>query len=950
MSLKLANLAAYYLGELGEYDSASQYLDSMLIEFKVPVAPEEFELFISIYQRRGYFHEELNDYYQAYIDYQKAIQLVSQLCDSSSYWNCYDTRFIGNFVLHNLGNLYREIGDFKSILSEIPEKFLTEFRDVYDRKNGSELAKLLVNKGIAYLNLDEYDKAYSLFQESRDIPNLDLEMEALIQINLSLLHRKRKKKDWFSKSLNALDSAEVFVSQILEKDRSGGLDMLARIGWYRAYAHYYKGDFESALDIIHSSIKLLEPTYKNQNHSIYADPFMLIAKLNDSLGNYSAAIDFYYKVIQMFCPSIKKDDSYHLPLPNELRAERNLSEALIGAANYFSRKAVETNDHKFAQKALNAHRLAIQVEDQMRVLYPHESTRLKMNAERTERIAKALNIAFNLGGESPSDSEVKEILFLMEKSKFLELSYLLEIQKQSYELDKGVLEKERAFRMTHFAWAEAENRLRMLENSQAPNPLEGDKLIQLVQKKEMQKNLAWADLQTTLAENFGDFWGSKYRLDSISIPPIRKYLAQKETFVSFFNSKNFLYALYLSPNHATFKKIAIDEELQTNLDSVNKLLRISTLLPRQKILYQKVAFDLYRELLRPIKNWDCSRLIVATCPLLYNLPLECLLTKINPSEQTSSYTNWAYLWKTYEICYTFSSVLYTESKLVTRDPKFDYVGFAPDYGIDNFILSQRSLEGGVKELTYNSFEVWKADSINKIYGANSKVFYSYDASIDSFRQNAQDAKVLHLAMHAFGSYEGSEDPYLLFCPDSGVIITQKNIQNYSFPVSEVPTMRYGADLLIMSACNSGLGRIVSGEGIMNFGRAFRLAGIPNTVMSLWEVDDYSPSEIMPYFISYLQQGMPKTQALNEARRAYLESQDEGNSFASPFYWAHFVLVGNPDPIYKKQTDSIWSIAEQYIEYFYLNNKHLFWGSFLIVLAFVLYILYLSFSQLTRYRY
>ncbi|MCU1266619.1 MAG: Tetratricopeptide 1 repeat-containing protein [Acidobacteria bacterium] len=104
---------------------------------------------------------------------------------------------------------------------------------------------------------------------------------------------------------------------------------------------------------------------------------------------------------------------------------------------------------------------------------------------------------------------------------------------------------------------------------------------------------------------------------------------------------------------------------------------------------------------------------------------------------------------------------------------------------------------------------------------------------------------------------------------------------------EIFNLKLKADLVVLSACETGLGKEVKGEGLMSLTRAFMYAGTPSVMVSLWNVNDETAADLMIRFYRHLKTGNSKSEAL---RQAQLETIRD-NGF--PFYWAPFVLVGNP---------------------------------------------------------
>lgn len=108
---------------------------------------------------------------------------------------------------------------------------------------------------------------------------------------------------------------------------------------------------------------------------------------------------------------------------------------------------------------------------------------------------------------------------------------------------------------------------------------------------------------------------------------------------------------------------------------------------------------------------------------------------------------------------------------------------------------------------------------------------------------------------------------------------------------EVLNLSLNANLVTLSACETGLGKLSRGEGLIGLTNAFLYAGASSVLVSLWSVDE-STGLIMKYFYQNLKDGMNKTKALQKAKLSLLETHKKGMSFAHPFLWAPFVLMGS----------------------------------------------------------
>jgi CHAT domain-containing protein len=109
-------------------------------------------------------------------------------------------------------------------------------------------------------------------------------------------------------------------------------------------------------------------------------------------------------------------------------------------------------------------------------------------------------------------------------------------------------------------------------------------------------------------------------------------------------------------------------------------------------------------------------------------------------------------------------------------------------------------------------------------------------------------------------------------------------------VSEISRLDLDCDLVVLSACQTGRGQLLSGEGIVGLSRAFLYAGARSVVVSLWNVSDISTGQLMKNFYQNLTAGQSNAAAL---RRAKLQMLSSGKEARHPYYWSSFVMVGKP---------------------------------------------------------
>ncbi len=159
------------------------------------------------------------------------------------------------------------------------------------------------------------------------------------------------------------------------------------------------------------------------------------------------------------------------------------------------------------------------------------------------------------------------------------------------------------------------------------------------------------------------------------------------------------------------------------------------------------------------------------------------------------------------------------------------------------------------------------------------------ATLDGFRTLAPEASLLHLAAH--GSYR-ADNP--LF---SGIAL-----QDGWLTTLDIFNTRLQADLVTLSACQTGRSVVGGGDELLGLMRAFLAAGAASLVASYWAVDDRSTAEMMAAFYENLSGGKSRRDALRQAQLALLRSDHLPERYHHPYFWAPFFLVGNPDPLEK----------------------------------------------------
>jgi CHAT domain-containing protein len=222
--------------------------------------------------------------------------------------------------------------------------------------------------------------------------------------------------------------------------------------------------------------------------------------------------------------------------------------------------------------------------------------------------------------------------------------------------------------------------------------------------------------------------------------------------------------------------------------------------------------------------------------------------------------------------------------------RIEVLGFAPDFtnADSQHLMAANAAYEDTTRGVLMPLEGAEAE-LNSLLGLfDGRYFFRQDATEENFKRMAADSRIIHLATHAVADDTDPMYSRLYFTPadtleEDGILHTY-----------ELYNLKLNAALVTLSACNTGLGKIQQGEGIVSLASGFAYAGCPNIVMSLWPASDKATARLMEFFYQGLSDGLPKDEALWQAKLLYLQEADQ--QAANPYFWGSFVFVGDPAPL------------------------------------------------------
>ena len=298
--------------------------------------------------------------------------------------------------------------------------------------------------------------------------------------------------------------------------------------------------------------------------------------------------------------------------------------------------------------------------------------------------------------------------------------------------------------------------------------------------------------------------------------------------------------------------------------------------------YIVLAQSLYQKLVLPVASLLPARVVVVPEGALCYLPFEALLT--GAPADAGNFRSYPFWIREKAVSYSLSTDYLVETAMPgTRKFEKHWLGLAPFAG--NNKPGIKETRGVSNEhfmpLPYSGTEVGAIAAL-----LQGEVWLDAAARPGRFRTEAARYRILHLATHSRAD-DRLGDFSFLAVSNAGAPLPAKDLYQFSL----------AADMVVLSACETGGGKLHRGEGIIGMVRAFTFAGARSIVASLWVAHDQCTAGLMLDYYRNLLNGLPKDVAMQEAR---LQRMELAPADAHPFFWAGFRVFGNVEPLWQRQ--------------------------------------------------
>lgn len=387
-------------------------------------------------------------------------------------------------------------------------------------------------------------------------------------------------------------------------------------------------------------------------------------------------------------------------------------------------------------------------------------------------------------------------------------------------------------------------------------------------------NMEISDLNQQIEDNYPRYENLKTKNKELFIKEIRKKTRPNELLIEYFQYKDEVFSIGIEQANYSFKENKI-VNLNEKIKNYEEAIQNSDIRK-----YTELAFEFYSSLVKNhLYSDSISRLTIIPSKSISFLSFDAFLTT---KATNLKYNHLNYLILEKSICYKNSIENLNKNQ---EQAKEAYLGICPDFSNTN----KNNLSGAYNEVK----------TISNKYGGT--ILPKEETTKQNLLAKLPNYQIIHFATHTNINTIAPQYSSLFLLSD-----TTKENKLFAY---EIQNSKLNADLVILSACSTGMGKLKNGEGLGSIGRCFNYAGVKSVILSLWDLPDLATAKIIEYFFSKIDV-LNKAEALKSAKLKYLERADEYTS--NPIYWAGLILIGENTSLKintnHKQPKYLWGLC------------------------------------------
>jgi CHAT domain-containing protein/Tfp pilus assembly protein PilF len=822
------------------YRTAEQY-SSAIISFKQAIdlarkaASQEHE--VKCVRQLSSTYWQIEDYHEFFLLSSYALTLAQLINNKKEEGNC----------LNNIGLYFWKIGNYSNALTNYEKAFNLA-------KNTSNVlneAECLNNIGLIYRDIGNYERAVDSLTEALAIDQkLNNGPQILSDLNnLGATYRikglQSGKNEDYEAATKILENCLLFAKRL--NDKHAQIRVMNNLGGIRSDL----GDFVGSLAYFESAFRTANSVPDKEAMSMILNNMGVI---QFNLGNFEKSTELYQRAID---------------LALEIKGGQVLWEAYLEMGNSFKKQSR-------IEDAITSYKNSINIIESIRSSIDLEESKASYlgSDKRIEAYQNLIDVLSSLSLSNNNGIYKYEAFHYLEKAKsraFLDSLEVSEVRiSQDIDIKQSNQEKEMMKEIS-----------RLYSKLLLPNlgPEESNNILRDIKAYEEKSD----ELKRQIRATSPAYSNLKYP-EIITYDEVQKTLAEPHTtFLAYSMGKEQSFGFAITKDNLKIFRAPSRKEIQKQVIEYRKI--ISDKDSRDF----RVGRTLYEELVGPGIDRETRRLVIVPDDILNLLPFETL--RIDGPDKK---------WLVEECAVSYVPSLSALRELVKRKraagagPRKDLLAFGdPYYGVneDRFrgqapdLFQDFYLNPNISffRLKFSGLEVERIASM--FNGSRKRVLERKEASEEHLKaEKLSDYKIIHFATHGLIDDKKPARSSIILALD------EEPSEDGFLQMREIFNLKMNADLVVLSACQTGLGQFIRGEGIEGLSRAFFYGGASSVLMSLWAVNDEATCQLMERFYHHLKSSESSAAALREAKLEMIYSP----VFRHPFYWAGFIINGKTD--------------------------------------------------------
>lgn len=777
------------------------------------------------------------------------------------------------FAFNSMGTVYYSTGDYGTAAQYFLQS-ANIFKNNYG-ENHRRLAAALNNAGLCYFSLEDFGKAAEYLEQAQQIKintlGRDHPETAIGYSNLGSIHLKNED---LVKAQNSYELSIEVRQKIYGGNHPGLTDPLIQLG----KLHIKNKNHTTGREYLNRALNIALGRM-GENHPVVAEAYYEVGNSHQDEGESIKAAELYSNVLNLLYGSSfnLSEDVFEtgsvsdpLLLVNTLKAMADLY-----LVEYKKEKSLAS-----LHQALEYYRYVAGVTDELQTSYQSEASKLNLIEKNYSIYTKAIEALYILYRETDNPEWLDEIFVTVEKSKSrIALELFQNAEAKTFGgVPRQILEEEQELN-TNVTYYYQQLHVEKEKGLDAD-----EEIIKAYQDSLFHTRREINRFTENLEENYPSYYILKYDRNLSGKEETAAFLSQDETLISYIIGEENIYAMVMDNEHASILDLGEKDGLSGQINGIKR-----AVVSGNSQLYKENAQLLYQKLLAPFADRiHTGELIIVPDQILHYLPFEMLLT--NTAEDTG-YHELPYLIKDYQIKYAPSATMLRVMSNQKPDNPRNLLALAPFQegavqaeegdGMERYLMDLSSLP-----LTRH-----ETSEIQKLFNEKRslKDYFFPEKTELLLGGQATKAELMNSALGEYGYIHFATHAFVHETnPDLSGIALYGGIDNDGIVyVNDIYNLQMNADLVVLGACETGLGTIFRGEGIIGFTRAFIHAGAANLVVSMWRVNDQPTAKLMIGFYKNIQEGLSYSESLQKAKLELINNPE----MAAPRNWAAFILNG-----------------------------------------------------------